>query len=200
MAHALGLIATAIGIFVGTDLDDLIVLTVLFLAGRTTRSPRVRDVVAGQYLGIGALVAASAAVALGLLVVPDRWVGLLGLIPFALGIRGLLTARRHTEGDQAPVAATGTLSIAAVTIANGADNISVYVPLFREIGAGAGALTVGVFAVMVAVWLAVAYWLGSRRRVIQTVERFGRWLVPVVFIAIGVLLITRSIGIFARFE
>jgi cadmium resistance protein CadD (predicted permease) len=91
------------------------------------------------------------------------------------------------------------LPIAALTIANGADNISVYVPLFRAIGPGAAALTVGTFAVMVAVWLALAYWLGSHRRIVEGVERFGHWLVPVVFIVIGLILISRPIGIFASF-
>ena len=189
-----GTIAAAVAIFVGTDIDDLIVLTVLFLAGRATGRPRARDIVTGQYLGIAALVAASVAAALGLLVIPDRWVGLLGLVPLALGIRGLLAAR-----DEEQPVATGVLSIAALTIANGADNISVYVPLFRGIGPGASALTIGTFAVMVAVWLALAYWLGSHRRIVEAVERFGHWLVPVVFIVIGLLLIARPIGIFASF-
>jgi cadmium resistance protein CadD (predicted permease) len=194
----LGTIAVAVAVFAGTDVDDLIVLTVLFLAGRATGRPRARDIVTGQYLGIAALVAASVAAALGLLVIPDRWVGLLGLVPLALGIRGLVAARRHTEKDETPVA-TGVLSIAALTIANGADNISVYVPLFRGIGPGAGALTIGTFAVMVAVWLALAYWLGSHRRIVAVVERFGHWLVPVVFIVIGLVLLARPIGIFASF-
>jgi cadmium resistance protein CadD (predicted permease) len=188
-------IAAAVAVFAGTDIDDLIVLTVLFLAGRAAGRPRARDIVTGQYLGIAALVVASAAAALGLLVIPDRWVGLLGLVPLALGIRGLLAAR---DNEQQPVA-TGVLSIAALTIANGADNISVYVPLFRGIGPGASALTIGTFAVMVAVWLALAYWLGSHRRIVEAVERFGHWLVPVVFIVIGLLLIARPIGIFASF-
>ena len=187
-------IATAVAVFAGTDVDDLIVLTVLFLAGRATGRPRARDIVTGQYLGIAALVAASALAALGLLVIPDRWVGLLGLVPLALGIRGLLAA----HDTQEPVA-TGVLSIAALTIANGADNISVYVPLFRGIGPVASAVTIGTFAVMVAVWLALAYRLGGHRRIVEIVERFGRWLVPVVFIAIGLILIARPIGIFARF-
>jgi len=190
-----GTVATAVAIFAGTDIDDLIVLTVLFLAGRATGRPRPRDIVTGQYLGIAALVAASAAAALGLLVIPDRWVGLLGLVPLALGIRGLLAARQQRE----TVKATGMLPIAALTIANGADNMSVYVPLFRGIGPAASALTIGTFAVMVAVWLALAYWLGSHRRMVEAVERFGHWLVPVVFIVIGLVLIARPIGIFASF-
>ena len=55
--------------------------------------------------------------------------GLLGLIPIALGIRGLLSTQ-----DGQPKVATNTVAVAAVTIANGADNISVYTPLFRTIG------------------------------------------------------------------
>jgi len=51
---------------------------------------------------------------------------------------------------------------------------------------------VAVFAVMVAVWLAAAFWLGSHTRVVALVERFGHWLVPVVFVAIGALILIRS--------
>jgi cadmium resistance transport/sequestration family protein len=196
----LGTIAAAAGVFAGTDVDDLIVLTVLFLAGRATGRPRTRDVVVGQYLGIAALVAISAAAAVGLLAVPDRWVGLIGLVPIAIGIRGLWKARGDDTEQQ--VVATGALSVAAVTIANGADNLSVYIPLFRDFGLGDTVVSIATFAVMVAVWLAAGFWLGTRRRIVETLDRFGRWLVPVVFIGIGVLLIARSgaIGIFARFD
>ena len=197
----LGTIAAALGVFAGTDIDDLVVLTVLFLAGRNTGRPRVRDIVVGQYLGIAALVALSAAAAVGLLVVPDRWVGLIGLVPIAIGIRGLLKIRQG-EDSGPPTTATGPLSVAAVTIANGADNLSVYIPLFRDIGLGNSLVTIATFAVMVAIWLAAGFWLGTRRRVVQALARSGRWLVPVVFIGIGVLLIARSwpIGTFASLD
>jgi cadmium resistance protein CadD (predicted permease) len=205
MIHLLATIAAAAVVFVGTDVDDLIVLTVLFLAGRATGRPTVGAAVAGQYLGIGALVGVSAAAAVGLLLIPDRWVGLLGLIPLCLGIRGLALAkgrapiqrrpparRRGDEPDQR-VAATGVFSIAAVTIANGADNLSVYVPLFRTIGLADSVVTIATFAAMVAVWLAVAHRLGSYRKTVAAVERSGHWLVPVVFIVIGVVLIARAL-------
>jgi cadmium resistance protein CadD (predicted permease) len=105
-------------------------------------------------------------------------------------------------GTIAVAAGTGLLSVAAVTIANGADNLSVYIPLFRDIGLADTLLTIATFAAMVAVWLAAGFWLGTRRRVVDALERFGRWLVPAVFIGIGVLLLVRlgAIGIFASFE
>jgi cadmium resistance transport/sequestration family protein len=196
MAALWSTIAAAVGVFAGTNVDDIVVLTVLFLASRATGKPTTPSIVVGQYLGIATLVAVSAIAAFGLLIVPGQWVGLLGLAPVALGVRGLVVAARTPDNDR-PVAAAGLLSVAAVTVANGADNLSVYIPLFRTIGLGNELLTVAVFAVMTTVWLAAGFWLGGHQRVVAIVERFGRWLVPVVFVVIGTLILIRS-GVITR--
>lgn len=190
-------IVTAAGVFAGTNVDDLIILTVLFLAARASGRPRPWQVWAGQYAGIGVLVLVSALAALGLTLVPDRWVGLLGLVPIALGVRGLVAAVRRSGDDDAPVVAGSAVAVAGVTIANGADNIAVYTPLFRTIGVGRTVVTIVVFAALVAVWCLAASWLGSHRRVIAAVGRYGHWLVPLVFIVIGVVIIAES-GVVSR--
>ncbi|MFY1688021.1 cadmium resistance transporter [Plantactinospora sp. WMMB782] len=112
----------------GTNVDDLVVLTLFFLSARAVGKPRRWQIWLGRYAGIAVLVLVSAVAALGLTVVPDRWVGLLGLVPCALGVRGLGSAFRSRGKDEppAPVVGTGLLSVAAVTVTNGADNISVY--------------------------------------------------------------------------
>src|SRR5512134_906413 len=94
MGEGVGAAAAAAAVFAGTDVDDLLVLTVLFLASRTGGRPRPWQIWAGQYLGIGVLVAVSAAAAAGLAAVPDRWVGLLGLLPLGIGLYGLVAAVR----------------------------------------------------------------------------------------------------------
>lgn len=191
----LATIVTAVAVFAGTNLDDLLVLTVLFLSSRATGRPSVAKIWAGQYLGIGALIAASIVLAMGLAVIPDRWVGVLGLIPLGLGVRGLVIAiRTHGREDGEPRlrTATGVLSIVGVTVANGADNLSVYTALFRTIDVPAIVLTVVVFLACVAVWCLAARLLGAHRAVIAGVQRFGHWAVPIVFIVIGVLIILRS--------
>lgn len=195
----LGTVATAVGVFAGTNVDDVIALTVLFLSSRASGVPKVWQVWAGQYGGIVVLVAVSAVAALGLTVVPDRWAGLLGLVPLALGVRGLVTTLRARGRDESPASsvATGLVSVAGVTIANGADNISVYTPLFRTIGVGNGVVTVVVFAVLVAVWCLVGSWLGSHRAVIVVVQRYGHWIVPVVFMLIGSVIVIES-GVISR--
>jgi cadmium resistance protein CadD (predicted permease) len=186
-----GLAAAAAGLFVGTDIDDLVVLTVLFLAARAGGRPRLWQIWLGQYLGIAVLVAVSALAALGLAVVPDRWVGLLGLLPLALGVRGFVAAARGAEEDER-VPAGGWASVAGITIANGADNISVYTPVFRTLGPAAAALTGGVFAVLVGLWCAVGMGLSAHRRVIGLLERSGHWIVPGVFVLIGLVILGRA--------
>ena len=57
---------------------------------------------AGQYAGIALLVAVSVVAALGRTLVPDRRVPLLGLVPMALGVRGLIGALRRAPGEDAP--------------------------------------------------------------------------------------------------
>jgi cadmium resistance protein CadD (predicted permease) len=182
----------ACGMFAGTNVDDIIVLTVLFLSGRANGRPRAWQIWAGQYAGIAALVVISVVAALGLAIVPDDWVGLLGLLPLALGVRGLVSAVRAPGSDDPPAVATGWIPVAGVTIANGADNISVYTPVFRTIGAGSTLITIAVFAAGVALWCLAASWLGSHKKIIEAVDRYGRWLVPAVFIAIGTLIVLGS--------
>ncbi|MFD0856130.1 cadmium resistance transporter, partial [Actinomadura adrarensis] len=145
-------------------------------------------------------IAVSVLAALGLTLVPDDWVGLLGLIPLALGVYGLVEAVRTRNSDEEnnPAAiVSGTFAVAGVTIANGADNISVYTPVFRTIGTGATAITIAVFAIGIALWCLAASVMGSHKRVIHVVERYGEWIVPVVFILIGAVIILES-GTLAR--
>ncbi|SCG43041.1 Cadmium resistance protein CadD, predicted permease [Micromonospora echinaurantiaca] len=190
-ARVIDLLGSAVGaavVFAATDVDDIVILTLFFVAARTTGRPRPWQIVAGQYLGIGALAVASAVVAAGLLVVPDPWTGLLGLLPIALGVRALL----DTDDDEAPAVVGSALGVAGVTIANGADNVAVYVPVFRALGPADSAVFLLVFVVLIALWCAAGAWLGSHPRVTRLVERAGHWLVPTIFIAIGVVILTTS--------
>ncbi|WP_406042939.1 cadmium resistance transporter [Micromonospora sp. NBC_00898] len=176
-------------VFAATNIDDIVVLTVLFVAARAAGRPRPWHIVAGQYLGIGALVAAAVVVAAGLLVVPDPWTGLLGLLPIGLGVRTLLA---HADSDEPPAVVGGLLGVAGVTIANGSDNIAVYVPVFRSLDPATGLVWLLVFAALVALWCATAALLGGHPRVVRLVGRAGHWLVPTVFIGIGVVILVSS--------
>lgn len=192
-------VVTAVGLFAGTNVDDVIILSVWFLAGRASGSPKPWQIWAGQAGGFAALVAVSVLAALGLRVVPERWVGLLGFVPLALGAWGLVKAvRAHRGGEQPKVAPAGGLAaVAMLTIVNGADNLAVYPPVFRTIGVGASVVTIVVFFAGVAAYCLLGSWLGSHRHVIAVIERWGHWIVPGVFVAIGAVILISS-GVLSR--
>jgi cadmium resistance transport/sequestration family protein len=192
----LSTVAAAVGLFVATNLDDIVVLTVLFaVAARGSSGLRGWQIVAGQYLGLATLVGLSFLAALGLTIVPDEWVGLLGLIPLVIGVLALLrTLRGDDEDDEAESAlkAVGLLGVAGITIANGGDNIAIYTPVFRTITTTDAVVTTAVFLVLLAGWCLLARAIGTNEKVTEALEKVEHWLVPVVFIALGVFILVES--------
>ena len=197
----IGTIVAAVGLFAATNIDDLVVLTVLFVAS-ARGALHGWKVVAGQYAGFVTLVAISVVAAAGLTIVPDKWVGFLGLIPLAIGIYGLVrTLRRRgdddDDDDDDAISAVGLLGVAGITIANGSDNISLYTPVFRTNPVQDTVVTIIVFLVLVAVWCLTARFIGTSKTVSELLERVEHWLVPAVFIGLGLYILIES-GVLIR--
>jgi cadmium resistance transport/sequestration family protein len=192
----LSTIAAAVGLFVATNLDDIVILTVLFaIAARGTSQLRGWQIVAGQYLGLITLIAVSSVAALGLTIVPDEWVGLLGLIPLAIGVLALVNTLRGKDDDdeaESALKAVGLLGVAGITIANGGDNIAIYTPVFRTISTTDALVTIAVFLVLLALWCLAARAIGSNEKVTEGLEKVEHWLVPVVFIGLGIFILIES--------
>ena len=175
-------VVAAILAFVSTNIDDVLILLVLFSQGR-----RPRSVVAGQYLGFGGLVLCSLLISAGALLLPREWVGILGAAPLAIGIKGLasLRSREAAAGERKRVG-MGVLPVAAVTLANGGDNIAVYVPLFARRPWSELLAVVMVFGVLLAVMCAAGYALVRLPVVSALLDRWGHWIAPVVLVGLGV--------------
>lgn len=187
--------AAAAVMFAATNIDDAVVLTVLYAASKATGSPRQSRIWVGQYVGVGLMVLLALLAATGFRVVSLQWVGLLGLIPLTRGIFMLAAAAigtLHGEDGSTPVVATGWWEVTAVTFANGGDNIAVYTAAFRIMGRAETAVTVMVFAAGVAVWCVATSLLVSRQHLVEVLLRYSRWIIPVVFIALGVYIVGRS--------
>ena len=165
--------------FVSTNIDDILILAVFF--GQPRRN--IAAIVAGQYLGIGALVLASVIAALAALVVPPHGLALLGFLPLALGIRQL-TQRDATDDEDAPPSFGGLWTVASVTAANGGDNLGVYIPMFASQTA-AIPIYVTVFAIGTAVWCVLGMALVKHAAVRTLLARHGHRILPWVLIGIG---------------
>jgi cadmium resistance transport/sequestration family protein len=182
--------------FAMTNLDDIVILMLFFAQVNTTF--RKRHIVAGQYLGFAALVGISLLGFVGALIIPRQWIGLLGIVPVAMGIRKLL--RKAAHGDAPSVPSAGAISVwsvqtygvAAVTLANGGDNIGIYVPLFAGRSIGSLAVVIAVFFVLVGVWCYVGYRLVRYPAVGRVLARYGERIAPFVLIALGVYILLES--------
>ena len=95
----------AAGLFAGTNIDDMVVLAALNVSSRADGRPRPWQIWAGQYAGIAVLVVISLVAAIGLTLVPEGWVWLLGLMPLGLGLRKLIIAIRARNSGERPSAA-----------------------------------------------------------------------------------------------
>jgi len=198
MASLTTALVLGLTLFVATDIDDLFVLLGFFADPKFP----ARQVIVGQYLGIGALVLVSVAAAQIALIIPSAYVGLLGLAPIAIGSKRLFDLWRGQERGEEELehyAASGArgqiFAVAAVTIAHGGDNIGVYTSLFAVRSGIETIVIVAVFAIMTAVWCAIAHWLVHHRTIGAPIRRYGHRVLPLVLIGLGVL-IMREAGTF----
>ena len=171
--------------YISTNIDDIFVLMILLAqAPKGTKG----KLVAGHFLGVGILTVVSMLGAFGLQNLPLRYVGILGLVPIGLGIKAWF----HRDDEEVEAKAVGLLSMAMITLGNGADNIGVYIPLFTGFSSAERLGAVIVFAVMTALWVFLANTLAEFPKVKSVIEKYKAIAIPVVFIALGVFIILDS--------
>ena len=201
MNELLTAISTGMTAFTATNLDDILILLLFF--SQVNAVFRRRHIVFGQYLGFTALVLASLPGFFGRLIFPPDWIGMLGLLPIAIGLSRLLNpdtddSEAEAELEQSEKSffssflSPQTYSVAAVTVANGGDNIGIYVPLFASNTLESLAVILGVFFAMVGVWCYAAYRLIQMRAIADTLTRYGNQLVPFVLIGLGMAILVKS--------
>jgi cadmium resistance protein CadD (predicted permease) len=188
----LSIVAQAAGLFAVTNIDDIVILALFFAQGAGHRNT-TRNIAAGQYLGFAAILAVAVAAAFGATFLPAEVVPYLGLLPLALGIKAAVQAWRH-RGDEDDEMAAGEggpriLEVAAVTFANGGDNIGVYVPVLTTAGTGGMGVYAIVFLILVAVWVAAGRFFATRPVIAKALSRWGHVLLPVVLIGLGLLIL-----------
>ncbi|MBE6570007.1 MAG: hypothetical protein E7658_07335 [Ruminococcaceae bacterium] len=182
--------------YAGTNVDDLFINTLYF--AQADNRKQTGAVVVGKYLGIGALVIISLLGAFVLHAVPEKYIGILGLVPMALGIKewiGYIKSRNASEDEeeQPDVGKGLMIGMALVTVANGADNIGVYIPLFAGYSLWQIAVVIAVFAVLTAVWCFLGKKLADLPGLRGFLLRNKKIIVPIVLILLGVYIIMKSV-------
>ena len=197
MIDILGLVTIGVAAFVATNIDDIFVLMMFF----SSLTFPVRQVVLGQFIGIGLLIAISALGSLISLVVPTYIIGLMVIIPIIIGTKNLVEIRKKNKSPSRQAVQNkkknrsyfSFLSVAAVTFSNGGDNIGVYVPLFSKYNTVSQITTLtAVFIAMTAVWCISSYYFMNHPLVASRICHIGNIILPFVLIGLGIYILTES--------
>lgn len=193
-------LSTGFTAFTATNLDDILILMLFF--SQVNALFRKRHIVAGQYLGFAALVLASLPSFFGSMLLPRPCIGLLGLVPIAIGLSRLVNSNEEEDSEPEETQAQPSwfssfispqaYSVAAVTFANGGDNIGIYMPLFASCTWQSLIVILSVFFSMVGIWCFAAYKLTQVPAIADNLTRYGNYLVPFVLISLGVLILIDS--------
>lgn len=189
---------TATALFSGTNVDDLLLISLFSAHARSGNGPlRTWHVWAGQYLGFGALIAASALIGRGLALAPEHWLWLLALVPLGIGVVTLVNAlwARSRDEESHPPPPRSAWGVAMITIIDGADDLAAYTPFFATAGAGRIWVTCMMFVVCVAAWCLAGGLLTSHPRVTEAIDRHDWWVLPVAFIFIGIYVLLTTLNI-----
>lgn len=210
MGWLTSVIVAGIVSFVATNIDDLVILTIFFAQVNASFHPK--HIAIRQYLGFTAIILLSLPGFFGGLILPRAWIGFLGIVPLIIGIANLMNRNADKEEVKtvsvevarakfrnSPMVTSlahllnpHTFNVAAVTFANGGDNIGIYIPLFANCDLPSLGVTLSVFYLLVGVWCFIAYWLTRRSAIARPIARYGRTLMPFVLIGLGIYILTES--------
>lgn len=189
-------VVTSIILYSGTAVDLLIIL-MLFFAKRKSRKDII-NIYLGQFLGSVSLILLSLLFAFVLDYIPSKEIlGLLGFIPIFLGIKVLLLG----DSDGEAIAKEGLRKdnknliflVAMITFAScGADNIGVFVPYFTTLNLANLIVALLTFLVMIYLLVFSAQKLAQVSSVGETLEKYSRWFVAVVYLGLGIYILIEN--------
>lgn len=188
-----------------TTFDDNIYLTLFF--SKTNRTFRPRHIVVGEFVGFTGLVGISLIGYFAGLMIPHIWIGLLGFLPIAIGVNALLSRQIIEEEDTVDVSVANptnphyhqvrrqslwhtlrdpqTYRVSAVTLANGGNNIAIYIPLFASSTLPRLSIILAVCYAAIGLWLFVSYSLNRQPMTAVIMSRYVRRAFPFVLIWLG---------------
>jgi cadmium resistance transport/sequestration family protein len=202
MNDLLNVMSTGLVAFTATNIDDIIILLLFFAQINSTFS--TWQIVVGQYLGFATIIVLSLPGFFGGLILPSEWLGLLGFIPITIGMNSLVNQGENAEIEATSKTATTEMevvsnwlnpqiyAVAAVTLANSSDNISVYIPLFANSHLDEFLEIIGIFFCLVAVWCYIAYKLTNQQAIANILTRYGHQFTPFILMGLGALIIWKS--------
>lgn len=191
---------TSVITFSVTNLDDILILIVLF--SQVSKVFRREHIVLGHYLGFSGIVCISLIGFLFSLSIPDDWIRLSGIFPMVIGILYFFDSNPTTQAEghnRIAIIKVGdsssllffrqVFSVALITFANGGDNIGIYIPLFASTTPFNVVLIIIIFFILTAMWCILAIFLVQHEIVANSLTKYGKSIVPFTLVSLGVYIL-----------
>lgn len=205
----------AIGAGLATTFDDNIYLTGFF--GEVDRRFRPKHVVVGELLGFSVLIVLSL-LGFGLgAAIPSTWIGCLGLLPILIGLANLVElCRTYRSGRDQPrslptrqptnqrgftsqrlslltvLRDRRTYAVSLVTISNGSNNLTIYIPLFASLTFSKILVVIPTLYGLVICWLVLSFNLTRMPGLSIVLNRYARIIFPFILIWLGCRILNDS--------
>jgi len=190
---------------VATTFDDNIYLTAFF--SEVNRTFRPQHVVVGEILGFTVLVMISLVGFLMGLVILSTWTGLLGILPILIGLKNLIDLNKDDSAEDKSanlkinskfrgfdsrkrslwdvIRDPQTYRVSSVTIANGSNNLGIYIPLFATSSIQSLAIIIPICYLIVGCWLCMSYTLTHLPGIALVLSRYASKFFPFVLMWLG---------------
>ena len=193
-------IAASVIAYITTEMDDLLLLLVLF--SRAKNKSERTCIIVGKYIGLALVVCCCTMFAVYISKVPSKYIGLLGFVPIVIGVRSLFEKKNDDDDANADTPLQNTNSFpekvlfvaetVVMTLASSGDNIAVYIPFFTSLhGFDFLAMSI-VFIVMQALWCILSLLVCNAKQVRQFNQQFYRIIIPVLFFSLGIYILIKD--------
>lgn len=189
-------VAIGVGAFVASNIDDLFILMAFF----AKRDFPISQVIIGQYVGMGSLIAVSLLGSLLALVIPNNLIGLVGLFPIAIGIKELLELKDNEQEELAKkqisqsrwIAVLPFITVATVTFSGG-EEIGIYASIFATNNEVSEIVTiVAASMALTALWCGIANYLVNHSFLADRFRAISTKVLPFILIGLGIYILIET--------
>jgi len=194
MSEILVIIGVTAGAFIGTNLDNLLLLVAMY----SRYEQRTGIVTAGYFAGM--ILIGIITLAIGEVgdIIPLAYLGLLGIIPMLMGVFSLLKLFRKTHPGDVTNKAVGDSRVAvffaliSTQLSNSADSIITFSALYADSTDKSDYMIAPTFLAMTAVFSWVAIYSVKHPRLSWFLERYGQYVTPFILILVGYYILSNT--------
>ena len=194
MSEILVIIGVTAGAFIGTNLDNLLLLVAMYARYES----RAGIVTAGYFAGMILIGVITLAIGEVGDIIPLAYLGLLGLIPMMMGVFSLWKVFRSPQPGEITSAATGDshaavfFALVGTQLSNSADSIITFSALYADSSDPSDYLVAPTFLAMTAVFSGVAFYSVKHPKLSRFLGRYGQYVTPFILILVGYYILSNT--------